>query len=135
MTQEEALKAIDELKAQGATEENIVASMYMMFRNDEIDVNELSDLVKLVGYELTDEFMNMSAEDQKTKFFEDEFSNEEIEDAKEITSEEAKENKESEDTPPQGNPVKDGDDKEEPSDAKDDEEEERKQARKLFGLD
>lgn len=135
MTKEEALKAIDELKAQGASEENIVSAMYMMFRNDEIDVNELGDLIKLVGYELTDEFMNMSPEDQKSKFFEDEFSNEEIEDAKEVTPEEAKEmKKESEDLPPQGN-SNDGDDKEKSSDSENDEDEERKKARKLFGLD
>ena len=119
MTQEEAVKAINELKAQGATEENIVSAMYMMFRNDEIDINELSDFVKLVGFELTDEFMNMGPEDQKTKFFEDEFSNEEIEDAKEITPEEAKEAKEGE----------------EPSENKENEEDERTKARKLFGLD
>ena len=76
MTQEEAKKAIEELRTQGATDENIVAAMYMMFRDGNIDVNQLADLVKLVGYELTDEFMNMSPEEQKTKFFEDELNTE-----------------------------------------------------------
>lgn len=67
MTIEEAKEMIEELKEQGETEEDIVAGFYAMFCEGDIDVNELSDLIKLLGYELTDEFKNMSEEDQKTK--------------------------------------------------------------------
>lgn len=109
MTVEEAKKMIEELKAQGETEEDIVAGFYAMFCEGDIDVNELGDLVKLVGYELTDEFKNMSEEDQKTKGWA-----EDPEDAKEITEDEAEKEEE---------PAK------EESEESDDE-----KARKLFGL-
>lgn len=93
MTVEEAKKMIEELKAQGNTEEDIVAGFYMMFCDGDIDVNELGDLVQLVGYELTDEFKNMSLEDQKTKGWDEDedISKEEIEEAKEVKEEPAKE--------------------------------------------
>lgn len=107
MTVEEAKKMIEELKAQGETEEDIVAGFYAMFCEGDIDVNELGDLVKLVGYELTDEFKNWSEEDQKSKGWA-----EDPEDAKEITEDEE--------------PAEESDeDKEKADDEK---------ARKLFGL-
>lgn len=93
MTLKEAQEAIKELKAQGETEESMLAVFYQMFIDDEIDVEELGDLCQLIGYELTDEFMNMSPEDQKTKGWEEteeETSKEEIEDAKEWDSEDEK---------------------------------------------
>ena len=93
MTLKEAQEAIKELKAQGETEESMLAVFYQMFIDDEIDVDELGDLCQLIGYELTDEFMNMSPEDQKTKGWEEteeETSKEEIEDAKEWDGEDEK---------------------------------------------
>ena len=38
-----------------------------MFKDNKINVDELGDLVQLVGYELTDEFKNMSPDQQKTQ--------------------------------------------------------------------
>lgn len=67
MRPEEAKEAIETLKEKGMSDEELLYSLYGMFKNDEINVNELGDLVQLVGYELTDEFKNMSPEDQKTK--------------------------------------------------------------------
>ena len=67
MTVKEAKEMIEELKAQGNSEEEIVAGFYMMFTEDKLTVDELQRLVELVGYELTEEFLNMSPEDQKTK--------------------------------------------------------------------
>ena len=120
MTLEEAKKAINELKAQGETPESMLATFYLMFQEDEIDVDELGDLCELIGYELTDEFRKMSPEDQKTKGWEEtdeaeeDLSKEEIEDAKEYEPGEDK--------------------KSESEDKKSEDEDEKAQARKLFGF-
>ena len=94
MTLKEAQHAIEELKAQGETEETMLATFYSMFIDDELTVEQLGDLCELIGYELTDEFRNMSPEDQKTKGWEEteeeDLSKEEIEDAKEWDNEDKK---------------------------------------------
>lgn len=89
MTVKEAKEMIKELKAQGATEEELVSAFYGMFTEGKINLDELGDLVKLVGYELTDEFLNMSPEDQKTKGWADE--DEEIVEEVEILNEKVRE--------------------------------------------
>lgn len=71
MTIEEAKKGFDELKAQGMTEDEIVAILYIMFQKDEIDLDMFGELVKVLGYELSEEFLAMSPEDQKTKGWEE----------------------------------------------------------------
>ena len=111
MTVEEAKKMIEELKAQGETEEDIVAGFYAMLCEGDIDANELGDLVQLVGYELTDEFKNLSDEDKKTKGWA-----EDPEDAKEL--EEGEEEESAEEEKP----------------AEESEESDDEKARKLFGL-
>lgn len=65
MTVEEAKKAIDGLKADGLTEEEIVVVFHDMYRNNKITAEEFGELVELVGYELTEEFYNMSEEERK----------------------------------------------------------------------
>lgn len=121
MRPEEAKEAIETLKEKGMSDEELLYSLYGMFKNDEIDVNELGDLVQLVGYELTDEFKNMSPEDQKTKGVEKE----------EETEPEEKEEKE-----PVTSPEKE--EKEEPAPAEDKTSEftpeEEEKARSLFGF-
>lgn len=67
MKPEEAKQAIDAMKEQGKTDEELLFALYGMFQDNKIDVNELGDLVQLVGYELTDEFKNMSPDQQKTQ--------------------------------------------------------------------
>ena len=114
MTVEEAKKVIEELKAQGETEESIVAGFYKMFCDGDIDANELGDLVRLVGYELTEEFKNWTPEEQKTKGWA-----EDPEDAKEL------EEGEEEPAPETDNEEESEEDKEKADDEK---------ARKLFGL-
>ena len=105
MTLEEAKKAVEELKAQGETEESMLGTFYLMFQDDVITVEELGDLCQLIGYKLTDEFKNMSPEDQKTKGYEEvedeetDLSKEEIDDAKELEpgEEESKNDEDDED--------------------------------------
>jgi hypothetical protein len=65
MKPEEAKQAIDAMKEQGKSDEELLFALYGMFQDNKIDVNELGDLVQLVGYELTDEFKNMSPDQQK----------------------------------------------------------------------
>jgi hypothetical protein len=67
MKPEEAKQAIDAMKEQGKSDEELLFALYGMFQDNKIDVNELGDLVQLVGYELTDEFKNMSPDQQKTQ--------------------------------------------------------------------
>jgi len=88
MTVKEGEKMIEELKKDGWNEEEIVAGFYQLFIEDEININELEDLVSLVGYELTEEFKKMSPEDQKTKGWADEDDDKEYEEeCNELTEE------------------------------------------------
>lgn len=66
MTVEEAKKVIEELKAQGETEEDIVGAFYMMFQDDKLSLEEFEDLIGLMDYELTEEFKKLSPEEQKS---------------------------------------------------------------------
>lgn len=70
MTIEEGRKVIDELESQGASKEEIAGAFYLLFRDDKIDSEQLEALVNLLGYELNDEFKNMSPEDQKENGYE-----------------------------------------------------------------
>lgn len=66
MTVNEAKEAIRELQAQGSSEEDIVASFYLMYSDGKINVDQLEALCGLLGYTLSDEFRGMSEEEQKT---------------------------------------------------------------------
>ena len=118
MTLDEGKKAIEQLKAEGHSEEEILGAFYKMFQNDELTFEELDGVVNLMGYHLTDEFKNMSPEDQKTKGYEETdkpaegVDEKEVEEAKEIDS----------------NDEPEKDDESE----KEDESEERERAMKLF---
>lgn len=122
MTLEEAKAAIEDLKAQGETEDDILKVLYLMFTKGEFDVETLRALVGTMGYEFTEEFEAMSDDDKKTKGWEQEddpeksgLDKEEIEKAKECGDDEC----------------------DEPEDEPEDEseEDEKKRAMKLFGLD
>lgn len=67
MTVDEAKNAIQELKSQGLTDEGIAASLYQMFKEDKIDLDQFGALVKLVGYDLSEEFMAMSDDEKKNQ--------------------------------------------------------------------
>ena len=72
MTYEEAKAAIEDLKTQGETEDDILKVLYLMFTKGEFDVETLRALIGTMGYEFTDEFEAMSEEDKKTKGWEQE---------------------------------------------------------------
>ena len=70
MTVKEGLKMVEMLKKEGYDEEQIVGGFYQLYIDGKVTVEQLQDLVKLVGYEVTEEFLNMSGEDKKTKGWE-----------------------------------------------------------------
>lgn len=71
MTRKEALEAIEELRKKGFDDEELLLTFYTMFQDDLINLEQLGNLVGLIGYELSEEFLAMSPEDQKTKGYAD----------------------------------------------------------------
>jgi hypothetical protein len=138
MTIDEAKKAFDEMRAQGADDNAILGTLYRMFQDDKIDVEQLGALVNVLGYELTDEFKQMTPEDQKTKGWE---ADDESEKAEGVTDEEVEKAKEYGDDPDERSDNasdEKSDETDAESDKKDEEEsdeEATKKARKIFGLD
>ena len=142
MTIDEAKKAFDEMRAQGADDNAILGTLYRMFQDDKIDVEQLGALVNVLGYELTDEFKQMTPEDQKTKGWE---ADDESEKAEGVTDEEVEKAKEYGDDPDERSGNASDEKSDEKSDETDDEsdkedeeesdEEAIKKARKIFGLD
>lgn len=130
MTVTDMQKAIEQLKAEGHSEEEILGGFYKMFQNDQLTLDELDGIVNLMGYHLTDEFKAMSPEDQKTKGYEETdeaaegVDKEEVEEAKE-TDADTEEKSESEDK-------SENEDDEDKSEDEDESDEEAK-AMKLFG--
>ena len=118
MTLREAKQVIDEFLAQGETEEDIVAALYLMYQDDDISLEELEQIVGTLGYEFTEEFKNMSDEDKKTKGVE--FGEEEGEGAEKLPEEKVE-------------AVKEADEEVEKTSDTEDEDEDAK-AKKLFGL-
>ena len=151
ITIEEAKKAMDEMMAQGTSEDDMLGILYLMFQDDKISFDELEALVDALGYEITEEFRNMSPEDQKTKGYEmkDEaeegVTDEQIEDAKETKDSEVQGNNESDEDGGNGQGedqnADNGDEKQPESEKENDttseedkEAEERAKARKLYGF-
>lgn len=136
MTIDEAKKAFDEMRAQGADDNAILGTLYSMFQDDKIDVNQLGALVNVLGYELTEDFKKMSPEDQKTKGYEE---GEEDKPAEGVTKEEVEKAKEfgddEDEKPAEEESKKDEESDDEESDEESDEEKERKEAERLFGFD
>lgn len=144
ITVQEAKKAMDELKAQrNVTDEDLLGMLYLMFQDDKITFDELEALVDSLGYQITEEFRNMSPEDQKTKGYtevdeEDAegLSDKEIEQGKEMGEESDKDG----DKPSEENQGQDKEEGKQPdqSDSKEpgkEDDDELKEARKLYGFD
>lgn len=132
MTFEEAKKAIDGFKEDGRTDEEIVATFYLMFQDDKLNVKELGDLVGLVGYELTEEFLNMSPEDQKTKVFEDD--NEDDNEGEPSLEDSDKEPKDNEEPKEENTDKKEPTKEEKPEEKIESDDTQEEKALKLFGL-
>ena len=70
MSIEELTKAVDEMKAQGQSEEEIAGAYYLLFRDGKIDLEQLEALVNHLGFELSEEFKAMDPEQQKEAGYE-----------------------------------------------------------------
>lgn len=144
MTVEEGKKMVQDLKNEGFDEEQIVGGFYQLFIEDKVTLDQLGDLVQLVGWELTDEFRNMSPEDQKTKGWEteedasSEVSEKENEDAKEYEPGEEKDSEGENSSEDKGEDKEDASSEEnkesKPENEEESEEEQEARAKKLFGL-
>ena len=136
MTPEEAKSAIDALKKDGLGDEEILYAFYRMFQDDKITVEGLEGLVETLGWHLTEEFKAMSPEDQKTKGYE-EIEDEGGEGATETEIEAAKEYPDKADEVSETNPQTDGSEEakaENKESSNTDDEDEEKEAMKLFGM-
>lgn len=122
MTIKEVQNAIKTLKDDGKTEDEILYAFYRMYQKDEINFDQLEALVNELGYEITDEFRNMSEEDKKTKGYED-IPEEVVEETKTSDKDDKKEDDKKEDK------------KEDKKDDKEKDKEEEKEAMSLFGID
>ena len=143
MTGAELKQMIDEFKAQGYSEDDLLAAFYQMYKNDEFDEQDLEVAVNFLGYTLTDEFKNMSDEDKKK------LDAEEVEEEQQSAENEDKEDKamnedlktfgedenqkENEKAEAQPDENKGEETNKEPE--KNNEDDERAEARKLFGFD
>lgn len=115
MTVDEAKESFEALKAQGATKEDILGTLYLMYGKDELDFNQFEALVNVLGYDITDEFKALSDEDKKTKGWITDASEEEVKEAKEFGDDEDEDEDEDESEIP-------------------DEEKEKAEAERLFGF-
>lgn len=129
MTPQEAKKFLDEQKAQGHSDEEILAVLYSMFIDDSINIDQLEALVGAMGYRLTEEFKNMSPEDQKTKGW----GEEEAEEDKPAEGAEAPK-EEDKTEPAQEAPAKEEEKTEPAQEAPKNDDNEEEEAKKLFGL-
>lgn len=58
MTRQEVLKMIDEMKAQGGTEGEILETFYIMYNDKKITLDQFRALANEVGYDLSPEFLS-----------------------------------------------------------------------------
>ncbi len=65
MTFEEAEQILNELMEEGISEEELVGAMYMMYSEDKLTLDELRNLISILGYEFTDEFLAMPESEKK----------------------------------------------------------------------
>lgn len=67
LSDDDFIKVINKLREEGNSDEDIVIGMYRLYQHNEITFEQLEAFVKAVGWEITEEFKNMSEKDKKTK--------------------------------------------------------------------
>ena len=91
MSNEEIMSLIEQLKAQGLSEDEIMDTFYQTFVDGKMDRKDLETLAEAMGYELTDDFKNEPAPDPIASEGLEGASKEDLEEAKEIAPEESEE--------------------------------------------
>ncbi len=79
MTEKEVQEAFEEMRKQGATDDDILGTLYMMYQDNKLNTNQLREMIDILGYEFTEDFEAMSEEDKHTKGYEFE-DDEDVED-------------------------------------------------------
>lgn len=67
MSFEELQGALDQLRRQGYTEDDMLKVFYLMYSDGKINLDSLRTITETLGYEFTEDFENMSYDDKKTK--------------------------------------------------------------------
>lgn len=65
MTFEEAEQILNEFLEQGVSEEELVGAMYMMYSQNKLTLDELRNLISILGYEFSDEFEALPESEKK----------------------------------------------------------------------
>lgn len=91
MNNEEIEALVEQLKAQGLSEEQIMDVFYKTFEEGKMDRKDLETLANFMGYELTDEFKNEPTPDPIEANGMEGMSTEDLEEAKEIAPGESEE--------------------------------------------
>lgn len=86
--------AVEEMKAQGTSEEDILGTFYLKFVDGEISLEEFEALASVLGKGLSEEFKGLSEEEQKKYAL---TAEEEEEEEEETDNEEAEAETESDD--------------------------------------
>lgn len=90
--------AVEEMKAQGTSEEDILGTFYLKFVDGEISLEEFEALASVLGKGLSDEFKGLSEEEQKKyALTEEEETETEADDAEETESDDETEEESEED--------------------------------------
>ena len=63
---------VKELKEEGQTDTSIMIGLYAMFVDDKLTLDQFKLLIEVMGYELSDRFLSLSPEEQKSIEIDDE---------------------------------------------------------------
>ena len=139
MNEEQIKSLVDQLKAAGLEEEDIMDVFYSTFTKGKMDRKDLETLANYMGYELTDDFKNDPTPDPiESQEDGEEISKEDLEDVKEIDEDETPEEFEEKiEDIKEGESVtedEDEDDYDEDGDEDEDEDKEWEEAQKIFKI-
>ena len=65
MTKEEIFVTYEALKKEGYSKEALFCATCKMFLNDQMNIKELKDTIKVLGYKLSDEILEYDLDKQK----------------------------------------------------------------------
>lgn len=65
MTEQEVAEAYERMRKEGWTDEDMLKALYIMFQDGHLSLDELRGMIKVMGYEFTDDFEQMSMKDKK----------------------------------------------------------------------
>lgn len=91
---DEAKKAVEELKAQGNSDDEIIAAFYYGYKDGKINIAEFEVLMQLLGYTLSEEFLRGDENGEQPTYEEEKPTEEPTEEPEQEEEEEPKEESE-----------------------------------------